>query len=182
MAKLPPAQPVERLDYHDTSPPTRALIWAQNNQARLATGVKDCVAIDRKEGTPMFGFRRMKSAILVLCALIAVALPACTAVETEVRETAPAEVAEEATNMPAPTAKPTTAAGPAIYQMGIFAEPISRNYWNYYGGPAGSVWTGYVLAGYATALYGYSDQRFDWVPSRCLRLPNRAQERDCRRR
>ena len=112
----------------------------------------------------MFRFWGMKSAILVLCALIAVALPACAAVETDVQETAPTEVAEEPANMPAPTAKPTTAAGPAIYQMGIFAEPISRNYWNYYGGPAGSVWTGYVLAGYAPQLYGYSDQRFDWVP------------------
>ena len=108
----------------------------------------------------MFRFWGMKSAVLILCALIVVALPACAAVETDVQEPAPAEVSEEATSMPAPT----TAAGPAIYQMGIFAEPISRNYWNYYGGPAGSVWTGYVLAGYATALYGYSDQRFDWVP------------------
>ena len=31
-------------------------------------------------------------------------------------------------------------------------------------GPAGSVWTGYVISGYATQLYGYSAQRFDWVP------------------
>ena len=112
----------------------------------------------------MFRFSGMKSAILLLCALILAALPACATEEEDAQEPATVEVVEEATNVPPPTAKPTTAAGPAIYQMGIFAEPISRNYWNYYGGPAGSVWTGYVLAGYAPQLYGYSDQRFDWVP------------------
>ena len=57
-----------------------------------------------------------------------------------------------------------TATGPAIYKMGLFEDPISRNMWNYLGGPAGSVWTGYVISGYATHLYGYSAQRFDWVP------------------
>ena len=59
------------------------------------------------------------------------------------------------------TASPT---GPSVYKMGIFQEPNTRNYWNYYGGPGGSVWTGYVLDGVETTLYGYSDQRFDWIP------------------
>ena len=67
----------------------------------------------------MFRFWGMKSAILVLCALIAVALPACAAVEDR-----------RAGNCPG----------------------------------RGGRWTGYVLAGYAPQLYGYSDQRFDWVP------------------
>ena len=55
------------------------------------------------------------------------------------------EVVKEA----APTPEPAMMAGPPIYQMGIFEEPISRNFWNYYGGPAGSVWTGYVLNGHS---------------------------------
>ena len=55
-------------------------------------------------------------------------------------------------------------AGPRIFKMGIFEEPITRNFWNYYGGPGGSVWTQYALDGVATSLYTYSDQRFDWVP------------------
>ena len=81
----------------------------------------------------------------------------------ETRDVAPeATVSTEVT--PRPDAGPVTAAGPPVYQMGLFAEPITRNYWNYIGGPGGSVWTGYVLAGYASTLYGYSDQRFDWVP------------------
>jgi len=56
-------------------------------------------------------------------------------------------------------------AGPSIYKVGIFQEPSTRNYWNFYGGPGGSVWTGYVLDGVATTLYDLSDQRFDWVPN-----------------
>ena len=70
-----------------------------------------------------------------------------------------------------PTPEPEVAAGPPIYQMGIFEEPISRNFWNYYGGPAGSVWTQYVLDGHSGALYGYSDQRFDWVPGLAADFP-----------
>ena len=54
--------------------------------------------------------------------------------------------------------------GPPIYQMGLFSEPTTRNYWNYFGGPGGSEWTNYVLSGSTAALYGYSDQRFDWIP------------------
>ena len=65
-----------------------------------------------------------------------------------------------------PEQPPASAApsGPPIYQMGLFEEPVTRNYWNYQGGPGGSVWTGYVLSGNTAALYGYSDQRFDWIP------------------
>ena len=77
------------------------------------------------------------------------------------------EVVKEAP--PAP--EPETTTGPPIYQMGIFEEPISRNFWNYYGGPAGSVWTGYVLNGHSGSMYGYSDQRFDWVPGLAADFP-----------
>ena len=70
-----------------------------------------------------------------------------------------------------PTPEPETTMGPPIYQMGIFEEPISRNFWNYYGGPAGSVWTGYVLNGHSGSMYGYSDQRFDWVPGLAADFP-----------
>ena len=66
---------------------------------------------------------------------------------------------------------PAAPTGPAIYKMGLFEDPISRNVWNYLGGPAGSVWTGYVIGGYATSLYGYSAQRFDWVPAVADGLP-----------
>ncbi len=72
---------------------------------------------------------------------------------------------------PTPTAEPMAMAGPAIYTMGIFEEPITRNFWNYYGGPGGSVWTQYVLVGHTGALYGYSAQRFDWVPGLAADFP-----------
>ena len=76
-----------------------------------------------------------------------------------------------ATMVEEPTPEPEEAMGPPIYQMGIFAEPITRNFWNYYGGPGGSVWTQYVMAGHSASLYGYSDQRFDWVPNVAAALP-----------
>ena len=65
------------------------------------------------------------------------------------------------------TATPESVAvnkGPVIYKLGIFQEPETRNFWNFYGGPGDSVWTGYVLDGVSTSLYTYSEQRFDWVP------------------
>ena len=72
---------------------------------------------------------------------------------------------------PTPMAEPVAMAGPAIYKMGVFEEPITRNFWNYYGGPGGSVWTQYVLVGHTGALYGYSAQRFDWVPGLAADFP-----------
>ena len=135
----------------------------------------------------------VRFSILALAALAFVALAACgdepepvtiikevpvevikeVTVEKEVIKEVPVEkvvekiveVVKEAEPAPEP------AAGPPIYQMGIFEEPISRNFWNYYGGPAGSVWTGYVLNGHSGSMYGYSDQRFDWVPDLAADFP-----------
>ncbi len=134
--------------------------------------------------------------ILVLAASATVALLACTGesepetvvkevpvevtrevpVEKVVEKEVPVEkVVEKIVEVTAVTeatpVPPTTAAGPPIYQMGIFEEPITRNFWNYYGGPGGSVWSGYVLDGHSGSMYGYSDQRFDWVPGLAADFP-----------
>ncbi len=131
--------------------------------------------------------------ILALAALAFVALAACgddpepvtiikevpvevvkeVTVEKEVIKEVPVEKVVEKIVEVVKEAEPTPepAAGPPIYQMGIFEEPISRNFWNYYGGPAGSVWTGYVLNGHSGSMYGYSDQRFDWVPGLAADFP-----------
>ncbi len=137
---------------------------------------------------------KVRFSILILSVLLVVALAACSqeaepvtivkevevikevpvekvvekVVEKEVVKEVPVEkvvekIVEVVKEAP-PTPEPEITAGPPIYQMGIFEEPISRNFWNYYGGPAGSVWTGYVLNGHSGSMYGYSDQRFDWVP------------------
>ena len=116
----------------------------------------------------MLGFPRIRPLILALIGVLILAAVACdrdVAQESEPMAEPSVERSAE------PTAEPAAAAGPPIYQMGIFAEPISRNFWNFYGGPAGSVWTGYVLAGWATTLYGYSDQRFEWVPAAAADFP-----------
>jgi len=56
-------------------------------------------------------------------------------------------------------------------------EPISLNIWDYLG-PNATVWTGYVMGPRIAGLYGYSDVRFDWIPSLAADLPELAQEGD----
>jgi ABC-type transport system substrate-binding protein len=63
------------------------------------------------------------------------------------------------------------------YRIGIFEDPVTRNYWNYLG-PGSSVWTQYILAGSAPSLYGLSDQRFDFIPSLAKDLVSPVQEGD----
>ena len=112
----------------------------------------------------MFDFLRIKWVLPALVIAIAAVTLACDLERAEDTDEVVREPTVSVEGTPGPKAGPVTAAGPPVYQMGLFAEPITRNYWNYVGGPGGSVWTGYVLAGYASTLYGYSDQRFDWVP------------------
>ena len=88
------------------------------------------------------------------------------------------EVPVEVVKLVEPTPVPAAAPGPAIYKMGIFEEPITRNFWNYYGGPGGSVWTQYVLDGHTGSLYTYSDQRFDWIPSLASDFPTALAKED----
>ena len=63
--------------------------------------------------------------------------------------------------------KPTPAAiesdGPKVYQLGIFEDLTTTNYWSYLG-PNGTIWNSYVLGG-KPSLYSLSAQRFDYVPS-----------------
>ena len=57
-----------------------------------------------------------------------------------------------------------------VYLIGIAEDLTTTNYWAYLG-PDGSVWNGYVLGGSKPALYGYSAQRYDWVPSLAADFP-----------
>ena len=53
--------------------------------------------------------------------------------------------------------------GPQVYQLGIFEDLTTSNYWSYMG-PNGTIWNSYVLGG-KPSLYTLSAQRFDYVPS-----------------
>ncbi len=103
----------------------------------------------------------MRAAVFLVAILAAAALASC-AQEPPAAPEAPVEEEVEA---------PAEPAGPSVYRMGIFEEPITRNFWNYYGGAGGSVWTQYVLSGYTGGLYGYSDQTFEWIPSLAADFP-----------
>ncbi len=80
-----------------------------------------------------------------------------------------ASIAAEPIDPADPTEPPPRA---DVYAMGVFAEPITHNVWNYFGGPGGSVWTGYVVGSYHLSLYGLSDQRFDWIPVVAAEFPS----------
>ena len=109
------------------------------------------------------------------CLLLLLALPGCTR-----------EVVKEVVVTPTTGPTPTTSAsgiqtedtadaqteGEAkVYQLGIAEDLTTTNYWAYVG-PDGTVWNGYVLAGSKPALYSYSAQRFDWVPSLAADFPS----------
>ena len=92
------------------------------------------------------------------------------------------------TSVPGPTATPppgateismATEAGAAsseadtekVYRLGIAEDLTSTNYWAYVG-PDGTVRNGYVLGGSKPVLFGYSAQRFDWIPSLAADFPS----------
>lgn len=110
----------------------------------------------------MFRSLWMRAAVFLAAIFVALALASCAQEPPAAEPEAMAE--KEAVEAPEEM-------GPKVYRMGIFEEPISRNFWNYYGGPGGSVWTQYVLSGWTGALYGYSDQNFEWVPSLAADFP-----------
>ena len=105
---------------------------------------------------------RLRLAVFLIAILTALALAACAQEPPAAEPEAMPE--KEAVEAPEEMA-------PQVYRMGIFEEPISRNFWNYYGGPGGSVWTQYVLGGWTGTLYGYSDQTFEWVPGLAADFP-----------
>ena len=57
-----------------------------------------------------------------------------------------------------------------VYLIGIAEDLTTTNYWAYLG-PDGTIWNSYVLGGSKPALYGYSAQRYDWVPSLAADFP-----------
>ena len=61
-------------------------------------------------------------------------------------------------------------AGERVFKIGIAEDLTTTNHWALLG-PDGTVWNGYVLGGSKPALYGYSAQRFDWVPSLAADFP-----------
>ena len=62
-----------------------------------------------------------------------------------------------------------------VYRIGIAEDLTTTNHWAYLG-PDGTVWNGYVLGGSKPALYGYSAQRFDWIPSLAADFPEPLKE------
>lgn len=117
----------------------------------------------------------MLGLILILCALLG-----CTreVVKEVVVTSVPGPTATpqpEANGDPAATATAASDADDAetdnVYRIGIAGELTTINHWAYLG-PDGTVWNGYILGGSKPALYGYSAQRYDWIPSLAADFPS----------
>ena len=77
---------------------------------------------------------------------------------------------------PAATTAGSSGAGTGkVYRIGIAEDLTTTNHWAYVG-PDGTVWNGYVLGGSKPVLYGYSAQRFDWIPSLAADFPSPLKE------
>ena len=118
---------------------------------------------------------RMNKAITSVAIVLAMAvLIGCTRevikeveVPVEVTKEVVVEKIVEVEKEPEPMQETSTTApgdsGPKVYQLGIFEDLTTANYWSYMG-PNGTIWNSYVLGG-KPSLYTLSAQRFDYVPS-----------------
>jgi peptide/nickel transport system substrate-binding protein len=73
-----------------------------------------------------------------------------------------------------PAVTPETA-GPKVYQLGIFEDLSTTNYWAYLGTDT-TIWNLYVLGGGKQTLFGYSDKSYNWVPSLAADFPTPLKE------
>ncbi len=89
--------------------------------------------------------------------------------------TAATQPAATATPSMTTTPEATPVPEPKIYQLAITSDLTTTNYWALLG-PDGTVWNQYALSDTKPTLYGYSDQRFDWVPSLAVDFPSPLQE------
>ncbi|MFQ6030754.1 MAG: ABC transporter substrate-binding protein, partial [Dehalococcoidia bacterium] len=100
-------------------------------------------------------------------------------VPVEVEKEVVREVEVVATPTPSASAPPAPVSAPVpgnqVYQLGIFEDLTTTNFWAYLG-PDTTVWNQYVLGGGKPSLYTYSDKRFDWIPSQAADFPTPLQE------
>ncbi|MCD4739271.1 MAG: ABC transporter substrate-binding protein [Anaerolineae bacterium] len=118
--------------------------------------------------------------IVVASMLISACEPEIVTVETIIEKevTVEVEVEKVVTATPEATEEAAAAGGEVdVYRIGIYEDPKTLNYWNYLG-PGSSVWTAYVIDGYAASLFGLSDQRFDFIPSLAKELVQPVKEGD----
>ncbi len=115
--------------------------------------------------------------IVVASMLISACEPEVVTVETIVEKEVEVEVEKVVTATPEAAAEAATGGEADVYRIGIYEDPKTLNYWNYLG-PGSSVWTAYVVNGYAANLYSLSDQRFDFVPSLAKELVQPVKEGD----
>lgn len=116
-----------------------------------------------------------KSYNLLLLLIIGLVLVACsprveTVIETVIVELEPERIVETVIVTPEPEGIEEPEVCCDTFRIGIFEEPVSLNYWHYFG-LAYSDATGYVISDYPAHLFELSDQRFQLVPSLAKEIP-----------
>jgi len=118
--------------------------------------------------------RKMPAAVIRWAALV-VAMIVVIGCSNQLGPTVPPQIDTDGAASPTvtPTDSPNNPLEPqGVYVLGIFEDLTTTNYWAHLGSSAdGTVWNSYVLSGSQPALYAYSDQRFDWVPSLARDFP-----------
>ncbi len=125
--------------------------------------------------------KKIKFALIPLFIAILFSLAACnpappeTIVETVVVNTVEtvvvtSEPAEEEIEQEEPECCRT-------YRIGIYGEPVSLNYWNYFG-PSYFIWGEYVVSEDAAQLFELSDKQFKFVPALAKDIPTPEENQD----
>ena len=96
---------------------------------------------------------------------------ACSKEADTIPSVAPTTTAISSDRQDEATATPEPQGEPRVYRIGISEDLTTTNYWAYLG-PDGTVWNGYVLGGGKPVLYGYSAQRYEWIPSLAADFPS----------
>ena len=115
--------------------------------------------------------------LLAVLAIFALFAAACTSDDAPAPAPAPSPTAAPApspTAAPAPAATPAPAPAPAptgfTYNVGIFQDLQTDNFWAYYG-PDGTVWSGYVLEGTKPGLFDITYPAIAITPDVAAALP-----------
>ena len=97
-------------------------------------------------------FSFVKPLILLAGLFVLLGIAACT---REVIKEVPVEVPVEVTVAPTTAPEPPSdeSSGPQVYQLGIFEDLTTTNYWSFLG-PDTTIWNSYVLSGGKPSLYG----------------------------
>jgi peptide/nickel transport system substrate-binding protein len=92
----------------------------------------------------------------------------------EVTKIVPVEVTVEPT--PVPPVGPKTGGEGEVYKVGMISDITTLQIWRAYSPEDASTYNYVLLNTYHPSLFGYSDQRFDWIPALAADFPSELEQ------